>query len=147
MVTVPTLNLVRESKICDLTTCDHSAKRWEASGVLVKDGYFFVVFADRTEIGRFAGELQPNETNGLFGLSHGDFGYEGIACNPAKQRFSLLVEARKHARGCYQAVIVEYDDEFHYLKDRRLDFTFKSSNKGFEAAFVHERLTIALLFC
>jgi hypothetical protein len=45
----------------------------------------------------------------------------------------LLVEARKHARGCYQAVIVEYDDEFHFLKERPLDFTFKSSNKGFEA--------------
>src|SRR6185295_19899241 len=26
------------------------------------------------------------------------------------------------------------DDEFKYLKQRPLDFTFKSSNKGFEAA-------------
>src|SRR5215471_15596938 len=104
MVTVPTLNLVRESKICNLMTCDQPAKRWEASGVLVKDGYFFVVFDDRTEIGRFSADLQRNETNGLFGVSHGDFGYEGIAYNAAKQRFYLLVEARKRARGWYQAV-------------------------------------------
>jgi hypothetical protein len=86
-----------------------------------------------TEIGRFHGDLQPNETNGIFGLSHGDFGYEGIAYNAAKQRFYLLVEARQHAQGCYQAIIVEYDDEFHFLKERPLDFPFKSSNKGFEA--------------
>ena len=79
MVTVPTLKLVRETKICDLMTCDQPAKRWEASGVLVKDGYFFVVFDDRTDIGRFSDNLQPNETNGLLGQSRGDFGYEGIA--------------------------------------------------------------------
>jgi hypothetical protein len=133
MVTAPTLNLVRESKICDLMTCDQPTERWEASGVLVKDGYCFVVFDDRTEIGRFADDLLPNRTNGLFGLAHADYGYEGISYNAAKQRFYLLVEARKHARGCYQAVIVEYDSDFQYLKERPLDFTFKSGNKGFEA--------------
>ena len=90
MVTAPTLTLVRESKICDLMTCDEPTERWEASGVLVKDGYFFVVFDDRTEIGRFADDLQPNESNGLFGLPHGDFGYEGIAYNAAKRRYYLL---------------------------------------------------------
>ena len=133
MVTVPTLNLVREIKICDLMTCAKPDHRWEASGVLVKDGYFFVVFDDRTEIGRFHEDLQPSGTNGIFGLSHGDFGYEGIAYNVAKERFYLLVEARKHARGSYRAIIVEYDDEFRFLKERPLDFPFKSSNKGFEA--------------
>jgi hypothetical protein len=133
MVTVPTLNLVREIKICDLMTCAQPDHRWEASGVLVKDGYFFVVFDDRTEIGRFNGDLQHSGANGIFGLSHGDFGYEGIAYNVAKERFYLLVEARKHARGSYRAIIVEYDDEFHFLKERPLDFPFKSSNKGFEA--------------
>jgi hypothetical protein len=133
MVTVPTLNLVCEAKICDLMTSDQPTQRWEASGVLMKNGYFFVVFDDRTHIGRFSGDLQPNETNGLFGLPHGDSGYEGIAYNPVKQRFYLLVEARKRARGCYQGMVVEYDDEFNFLKERPLDFPFKSSNKGFEA--------------
>ena len=133
MVTAPTLKLIRESKICALLPCDQTAKRWEASGVLVKDGHFFVVFDDRTEIGRFADDLLPAQTNGLFGLSHGDYGYEGITYNAEKQRFYLLVEARKHAGGCYQAMIVEYDGAFHFLKERPLDFTFKSSNKGFEA--------------
>jgi hypothetical protein len=133
MVTVHTLSLVRETKICDLMACDQPTRRWEASGVLMKDGYCFVVFDDRTKVARFSDDLQPKKTNGLLGIAHADFGYEGIAYNAAKQRFYLLVEARKHARGCYQAFIVEYDDEFNYLKERPLDFTFKSSNKGFEA--------------
>jgi hypothetical protein len=132
VVMAPALNLVREAKICDLLACDQSG-RYEASGVLVKDGHYYVVFDDRTEIGRFADNLKRKKTNGLFGIAHADFGYEGITYNAAKDRFYLLVEARKHRRGCYQALIVEYDHEFNYLKERPVDFTFKSSNKGFEA--------------
>jgi hypothetical protein len=133
MVAVPTLKLVCESKICDLMPCDQPTKRWEASGVLVKDRHFFLVFDDRTEIARFSDDLQPNSTNGLFGMAHSVSGYEGITYNAAKQRFYLLVESRKQTSGCYQASIVEYDDEFRYLKERPVDFIFKSSNKGFEA--------------
>lgn len=149
MVTAPTLNLVRETKICDLLVCKKKTTRWEASGVLVKNGYCFVVFDDRADIGRFTDDLQPSETNGLMGIGHSDYGFEGITYNSAKQRFYLLVEARKHARGCYQAVIVEYDDEFKYLKERPLDFTFKSDNKGFEAvAYVRrDRQDYLLALC
>jgi hypothetical protein len=133
MDTVPSLKLVCESKICDLVPRDQPAERWEASGVLVKDRRYFVVFDDRTEIARFSDDLQPNNANGLFGMAHAVSGYEGITYNAAKQRFYLLVESRKQAKGCYRALIVEYDDEFRYLKERPVDFTFKSSNKGFEA--------------
>lgn len=45
----------------------------------------------------------------------------------------MLIEARKHRRGSYQAVLVEYDNKFQYLKERPLEFPFKSNNKGFEA--------------
>lgn len=133
MVMVPTLILVCESKIRDLMPCDPPAKRWEASGVMVKDRHFFVVFDDRTEIARLSDDLQPNNTNGLFGTAHAFCGYEGITYNAVKRRFYLLVESRKQTKGCYRALIVEYDDEFKYLKDRPVDFTFRSSNKGFEA--------------
>jgi hypothetical protein len=133
MVTIPTLQLACESKICDLMPCDQPTERWEASGVLVKDQHYFVVFDDRTEIARFSDDLHPNSTNGLSGMAHSVSGYEGITYNAAKRRFYLLVESRKQASGYYQAMIVEYDDEFRYLKERPVDFTFKSSNKGFEA--------------
>jgi hypothetical protein len=133
MVKAPTLKLVCESKICDLIARDQPTKRWEASGVLVKDRQYFVVFDDRTEIARFSDDLRPNNTNGLFGMAHEVCGYEGITYNAAKERFYLLVESRKQVSGCYQATIVEYDAKFRYLKERPVDFTFKSSNKGFEA--------------
>jgi hypothetical protein len=133
MVAAPTLKLVCESKICDLLPGEQKAERFEASGVLVKDRHYFVVFDDRTEIARLSDDLEPGNANGLFGMAHAICGYEGITYNPAKQRFYLLVEARKHANGHYQALIVEYDDEFHYLKERPVDFRFRSSNKGFEA--------------
>ena len=138
MFNVPTLKIVSERKICELMPCDQPTERWEASGILVKDDHYFVVFDDRSEIGRFSCDLQANNTNGLFGMAPGDCGYEGIAYNAAKQQFYLLVEARKHSRGYYKARIVEYDDEFRYIKDRPVDFTFESSNKGFEAV-VHLR--------
>ena len=130
---MPTLKLVSESKISDLMPSRERSKRWEASGVLVKDGHYFVVFDDRAEIARVTSQLRSNKSNGLFGIAHPAGGYEGITYNAAKRRFYLLVESRKHSKGSYKAVIVEYDDKFRYLKDRPLDFTFKSSNKGFEA--------------
>jgi len=133
MATVPTLKLVCESKICDLLPCDPPTKLWEASGVLVKDGHYFVVFDDRTEIARVSDDLQPNSTNGLFGMAHAVCGYEGITYNAAKGRYCLLVESRRQESGHYRALIVEYDDAFGFLKDRPVDFIFRSSDKGFEA--------------
>jgi hypothetical protein len=129
----PSLQLICESKICDLIPCDQRSKRWEASGILVKDGCYYVVFDDRAEIARISDDLQPSGKNGLFGMPHAVWGYEGITYNADKQRYYLLVEARKHAKRCYKALIVEYDDEFNYLKERPADFAFESDNKGFEA--------------
>src|SRR5262245_9881599 len=133
MPAIPTLRLVRERKIRDLVSCAKPTKRWEASGVLVDDGQYFVVFDDRTQIARIANDLQPKKANGLFGKANGFCGYEGITYNAFKRRYYLLVESRKHSCGCYKASIVEYDDKFKYLKDRPVDFEFKSDNKGFEA--------------
>jgi len=129
---MPTLKLVSESKICDLLPRAQKKARWEASGVLVKGSDCFVVFDDRAEIARISDDLKPNKSNGLFGMSDAE-GFEGITYNAAKERFYLLVESRKQKRGNYKACIVEYDDEFRYLKDRPADFTFNSDNKGFEA--------------
>jgi hypothetical protein len=133
MATLPTLKLVCERKISELMLSDIRNKRWEASGVLVKDGSYFVVFDDRTEIARISADLLPNHGNELFGIAKGVTGYEGITYNAAKHRYYLLVESRKHAGGCFKASIVEYNDDFEYLRDRPVDFTFEGENKGFEA--------------
>lgn len=134
MATTRTLKLVRESKVSDLLPSGQKGQRWEASGVLAKDGHFFVVFDDRGKIARVSDNLRPAPANGLFGIAHPAYGYEGITYNSNKQRFYLLVEARKQRGGHYQAVIAEHDNDFKYLKERTVDFTFQSSNKGFEAA-------------
>jgi hypothetical protein len=77
--------------------------------------------------------LQPGESNRLLGAPHADYGFEGIAYDSTAQLFYLLVEAREHSNGTYQALIVEYDDDFKFLKERPADFMFESDNKGFEA--------------
>lgn len=133
MSAIPTLRLVRERKICDLISCDKQKKRWEASGVLVQDGHYFIVFDDRTQIARISADLRLQKSNRLFGNAHGFCGYEGITYNAEKKRYYLLVESRKCSRDRYKALIVEYDRKFKYLKDRPVDFKFKSDNKGFEA--------------
>lgn len=137
-MTVPSLKLLSERKIGDLVSCDPPTKRWEASGVLVKDRHYFVVFDDRGEIARVSDDLLQNDSNGLFGVRHAEYGFEGIAYNAGKRRFYLLIEARKHAKGCYKALVVEYDREFKYVEERPIEFTFESGNKGFEA-IVHVR--------
>ena len=133
MPAVPTLQLVSERKISELLSCDDPQARWEASGLLVKDDSCFVVFDDRTEVARISADLLPNPSNGLFGAARKVRGYEGITFNPFKQRFYLLVEARRSAKDCYCAVLVEYDAGFSHIKSRPLDFPFQSDNKGFEA--------------
>jgi hypothetical protein len=133
-----TLKVIHERKISELMPCHQPSDRWEASGVLMKDRHYFVVFDNRREIARIADDLRLNNTNALFGAACADYGYEGITYNADKQRFYLLVEARKHAKDCYKATIVEYDNDFKYVKDRPADFIFESGNKGFEA-IVHVR--------
>jgi hypothetical protein len=143
---VPTLKLVCEHKIRDLLPAQQATERWEASGVLVKDRYYYVVFDDRSQIARIENSLKSDDANGLLGASFSDYGYEGITYNAAKRRFYLLVEARKHAKRRYKALIVEYDDEFRYLKNRHVEFTFECSNKGFEAiAYVEHNANNYLL--
>ena len=64
-----TLKLVSERKICDLIPCPKPDERWEASGVLVKDNHYFVVFDDRKEIARIAVEKSLITTHrSVFGV-------------------------------------------------------------------------------
>jgi hypothetical protein len=133
MSSVVTLKLVRESKIRDLLPDVGATERFEASGVLAKDGKYFVVFDDRTAIARIADDVLSDKSSGLIGTAPIKQGYEGIAYNTAKRRFYLLVESLRQGDDEHQAEIVEYSDALEYVKRRRIDFVFKSRNKGFEA--------------
>jgi hypothetical protein len=129
------LKVVHERKICELMPCHQPNDSWEASGVLMKDRHYFVVFDDRRQIAHIAGDLHRNDSNALFGAARADYGYEGITYNAAKQRFYLLVEARKHTKGCYRATIFECDNDFKYIKERPADFIFESGIRGSKPSF------------
>ena len=113
MSTIPTLELVRERKISELLTGSKPKTRWEASGILVRDGFYYVVFDDRTEFARIASDLEPGSDNGLFGMADDVTGFEGITYNSVKRRYYLLVEAREDADESYRAVLVEYLSLIH----------------------------------
>jgi hypothetical protein len=133
MADFPALELVHESKIADLLPDAPLSVEHEASGVLAKDGKYFVVFDNHTSVARLSEELVPHPMNGLFGMARVDGGYEGITYNADKNRYYLLVESRKQKSGRYRAELVEYDDALSYVQSRPLDFEFKTDNKGFEA--------------
>jgi len=128
-----TLELECERKISALLPESPDTRAWEASGVLARNGKYFVVFDNQTSIARLSADLDVTNMNGLFGTAHAEEGYEGIAYNAAKHRYYLLVESRRRKTGEFHAEIVEYDDTLSYVKSRPVDFAFKTGNKGFEA--------------
>ncbi len=133
MATTNTLLLVNERKLRDLFPSNPPTGHLEASGVLAMDGKFFIVFDNRTDVAKINDDLSPDQTNGLFGMARGRKGYEGITYNPYIKRFYLLIESRKTKSGEYRPEIFEYDDSLAYVKDRPIDFTFTTKNRGFEA--------------
>ena len=127
------LQLIEERKIHDLFADRPPRGALEASGVLAMNGKFFVVFDNRTSVARLAEDLSSSPMNGLFGMAHGREGFEGIAYNPFRRRFYLLIESRKTRKGKYKPEIFEYSDSLEHVRDRKVDFVFQSENKGFEA--------------
>ncbi len=130
---VTTLQLVLEAKLATLMSGSDPDERWEASGLLTRDGAHLVVCDNRTEIVSIADGLVPGDANLLLGGMGSEPGFEGIAHNTRNGRYYLLIEARKDKRGRYRPMIVEYDERFEYVKSRPMDFEFESANRGFEA--------------
>lgn len=127
------LRLVQESKIWSLLPDVAPTDEFEASGLIIREGTYFVVFDSLTSVARISQDWNDTDSNGLFGDAPRDEGYEGITYNEYRDRYYLLVESRDHDSGGYQARITEFDESFRPVKSRPLDFTFESDNKGFEA--------------
>src|SRR5690349_138557 len=91
------LALVEEAKIYDLLP-EVEEHRFEASGVVAKDGFFYVIFDNSTNIGCIRDRLSRGiEENRLIRQSQGsDAGYEDITYDPFTNRFYLLIEALPH---------------------------------------------------
>ena len=128
----PGLELLGEAKLHEILGRE-LLDRLEASGVIAKDGLFYVVFDSSTEIASVHGQLDPYaDCNGIVGQGPaGAVGYEDIAHDPGRDRYYALVEARRH-RGILMAQVDEYDQSFRHVRSAWLDFPLDEANKGIE---------------
>jgi hypothetical protein len=127
------LTLVTERKLSDLIEPPKGSAVLEASGVIAKDGHYYVVFDNVRRVARVHAGLTPgSNAHGWFGGPRDGEGYEDIAFNPHTRRFYLLIEAEKHPDGTYKALIDECDEAGKYKRRRWVDFPFEKRNTGFE---------------
>ena len=127
------LTLAAERKLSDLIEPPKGSAVLEASGVIAKDGYYYVVFDNIRRIARVhAGLTLESKAHGWFGRVRDGEGYEDIAYSSHTRLFYLLIEAEKHPDGTFKALIDECDEDGHYKRRRWVDFPFKKRNTGFE---------------
>ena len=127
------LELVREAKIFHILGKRLDA-RLEASGVLAKDGLFYVIFDNLPHIARIGPELSPMAAaNAVIRQKKGHGrGFEDIAYDAWHGRFYVLIEALSRGHGSCMAMVQEYDAGFGYLGQAWLDFPLDRPNKGLE---------------
>jgi hypothetical protein len=129
----PVLTLVAERKLTDCIEPPKGSGVLEASGVVAKDKYYYVIFDNVRRIARIHSGLQPgSKRHSWIGRGRDGEGYEDIAFSPSTRRFYLLIEAEKHPDGTYKALIDECDEDGQYKRRRRVDFPFAKRNTGFE---------------
>jgi hypothetical protein len=130
--TVPQLELLEEEKIFELLS-GATNLRLEASGVLAKDWFFYLIFDNIPHIGRIGGGLSraAKENHLIWQDRSHSAGYEDIAYDRFSKRFYLLIEALPHSR-CFMAQVDEYDERFRYISSAWLDFPLDRPNKGLE---------------
>ncbi|HXG55846.1 MAG TPA: hypothetical protein VNJ03_10745 [Vicinamibacterales bacterium] len=129
----PVVSLVDERKLSDFIEPPTGGGVLEASGVIAKDGDYYVVFDNVRRIARIHADLQPgSEEHAWFGRARDSEGYEDIAFSSRTKRFYLLIEAQKHPDGTYKARIDECTEDATFARRRWVDFSFDKRNKGFE---------------
>jgi hypothetical protein len=133
------LELVREAKLLDILE-DSLDPRLEASGVLAKDGLFYVIFDNLPHIACIGPELaRAASDNHVIVQEEGQRrGFEDIAYDPRSGRFYMLIESLRRGRSKFMAAVQEYDADFRYIGSSWLDFPLDRPNKGLEGlACVH----------
>jgi hypothetical protein len=130
----PVLRLRREAKVADLLAGTSGVgRRFEASGVLAHDGWFWVIFDNLPHVARIDPALVAGDPRAtVIRQPAGSVGHEDIAHDPLSGDFFLLVEAARDAAGGWRAQVHELDAELHPLATRWLDFPLDRPNKGIE---------------
>src|ERR1700756_96414 len=127
------LLLLQETKISEILG-GRVDPRLEASGVLAKDGVFYVIFDNLADIACLGGQLSPESSeNRLIRQKHGHHrGFEDIAYDRGSHRYYVLIESLPRRGGLFMAKVQEYDQNLRYQSDAWLDFTLQRPNKGLE---------------
>jgi hypothetical protein len=127
------MTLVAERKLADFIEPPAGSGVLEASGVIAKGPYYYVIFDNVRRIARVHAGLRPgSKQHSWFGRARAGEGYEDIAFSPHTRRFYLLIEAEKHPDGTYKALVDECTEDGQYKRRRWVDFAFERRNTGFE---------------
>jgi len=130
-MTTPQLQLVREAAVRDLLPAG-APKRLEASGVVVVDARFYVIFDNVREVAVINADLDRIDENRLVPTGLEDrAAYEDIARDPATGHLYLLIESAPR-RGGYMARVEEYDAQLRFLWAGWLELPLPEPNKGIE---------------
>ncbi len=122
----------KETKLWHLLPGHDADSELEASGVLARDGWYYVVFDNHSTIACISARLDNAQDNRIAGRLCTDHGFEDITYNDRLQRYYTLVEARRHPCGDFCPQIEEYTDGFDHLETCWVNVTFKKKNKGLE---------------
>ena len=127
------LELVKEAKIFDILEGSPDP-RLEASGVLVKDGLFYVIFDNLPHIACIGPELSraARDNHMIMQVMGHRCGFEDIAHDSRTGRFYVLIESLRRGKGKFMAAVQEYDANFRYIGSAWLDFPLDRPNKGLE---------------
>src|ERR1700710_219359 len=130
---LPVMTLVAERKLSELIAPPKGSEGLEASGVVAKDGYYYVIFDNVRRVARIHAALKAGSNeHGWFGSRREGDGYEDIAFSRDTRRVYLLIEAEKHVDGTYKALIDECHEDGRFERRRWIDFPFETRNSGFE---------------
>lgn len=129
------LELIKESKIYKLLASCNRDSRLEASGVLSRDGYCYVIFDNLPDIAQINNNLDVSTSNHL--ILQQDYqgqDYEDISFDYDLQRFLVVQETHfNDESGTYSPRIDEYDCQFKFIETHPVDFIFKGHvKKGIE---------------
>jgi hypothetical protein len=127
------LELVKEAKIFDIVEGSLNP-RLEASGVLAKDGLFYVIFDNLPHVACIGPELSRAARDNHMIIQEKGYrrGFEDIAYDPWPGRFYILIESLPRGRAKFMAAVQEYDATFGYIDSAWLDFPLDRPNKGLE---------------
>jgi hypothetical protein len=127
------MTLVAERKLSDLILPPRGSAVLEASGVVAKSDYYYVIFDNVRRIARIHRGLSPgSKQHAWFGRVRDGEGYEDITFSKFTRRFYLLIEAEKHPDGTYKALIDECNEHAQFRRRRWVEVSFEKRNTGFE---------------